>query len=41
LISELAGRVRARLFDLSSFMKEVKQKFAAWFNLTHGRTGTL
>ena len=22
-------------------MKEVKQKFSAWFNLTHGRTGTL
>ena len=41
LISELAGRVRNRLFDLSAFMKEVKQKFSAWFNLTRGRTGTL
>ncbi len=41
LVTELAGRVRSRLFDLSSFMKEVKQKFSAWFNLTHGRTGTL
>ncbi len=41
LISELAARVRARLFDLSSFMKEVKQKFSAWFNLTRGRKGTL
>ncbi|MFT4546633.1 MAG: putative transposase [Verrucomicrobiales bacterium] len=41
LVTELAGRVRNRLFDLSSFMKEVKQKFSAWFNLTHGRTGTL
>ena len=27
LIAELAERVRARLFDLSSFMKEVKQKW--------------
>jgi hypothetical protein len=41
LITELAERVRSRLFDLSSFMKEVKQKFSAWFNLSHGRTGTL
>ncbi len=41
LVTELAGRVRNRLFDLSSFMKEVKQKFSAWFNLAHGRTGTL
>ena len=41
LITELAARVRGRLFDLSSFMKEVKQKFSAWFNLSRGRTGTL
>ncbi len=41
LVSELAERVRNRLFDLSSFMKEVKQKFSAWFNLTRGRKGTL
>ena len=41
LVTELAGRVRNRLFDLSSFMKEVKQKFSAWFNLAHDRTGTL
>ncbi len=25
-VSEIAGRVRARLFDLSAFMKELKQK---------------
>ena len=41
LVTELAERVRGRLFDLSSFMKEVKQKFSAWFNLTRGRKGTL
>ncbi len=41
LVTELAGRVRDRLFDLSSFMKEVQQKFSAWFNLTRGRRGTL
>ena len=38
---EQAERVRSRLFDLSSFMKGVKQKLSAWFNLTWGRTGTL
>ena len=27
LVTELAGRVRNRLFDLSAFMKQVKQKF--------------
>ena len=41
LVTELAERVRGRLFDLSSFMKEVKQKFSAWFNLTRGRKGAL
>ena len=41
LVTELARKVRSRLFDLSSFMKEVKQKFSAWFNLTRGRVGTL
>ncbi len=41
LVAEVAGNVRSRLFDLSSFMKEIKQKFSAWFNLAHGRTGAL
>ena len=33
--------VRARLFDLSAFMKEFKYKFSMWFNKRHGRKGTL
>jgi putative transposase len=33
--------VRARLFDLSAFMKEFKYKFSVWFNKRHGRRGTL
>ena len=41
LVSEVAQRVRKRLFDLSFFMKELKQKFSMWFNLTHDHKGTL
>ena len=33
--------IRARLFDLSTFMKEFKYKFSLWFNKRHGRRGTL
>ena len=39
------GRVRAkylaRMWDLSEFMKTLKQKFTAWFNRKHERVGTL
>jgi putative transposase len=38
-------RVRAkylkRMWDLSEFMKTLKQKFTNWFNRTHDRVGTL
>jgi putative transposase len=40
-VAQVAESVRARLFDLSAFMKEFKQKFTMWFNGTHGRRGTL
>ncbi len=30
-----------RMWDLSQFMKTVKQRFARWFNTRHGRKGTL
>ncbi len=40
-IAKLASSVRERLFDLSQFMKELKQKFTTWFNLKHLRRGTL
>jgi putative transposase len=30
-----------RMWDLSSFMKVLKQRFTQWFNGTHGRRGTL
>ena len=33
--------VRARLFDLSAFMKEFKHRFSVWFNKRHSRKGTL
>ena len=40
-VAEIAERVRARLFDLSFFMKEFKQKLTLAYNYAHGRTGTL
>jgi REP element-mobilizing transposase RayT len=39
------GRVREkylkRMWDLSEFMKTLKQRFTSWFNRLHGRIGTL
>ena len=40
-VTEIAERVRARLFDLSAFMKEFKQKMTLAYNDAHGRSGTL
>jgi REP element-mobilizing transposase RayT len=40
-IAKVAASVRKRLFDLSQFMKELKQKFTSWFNKRHHRKGTL
>jgi REP element-mobilizing transposase RayT len=40
-VTEIAERVRERLFDLSAFMKELKQKFSIAYNFKHGRGGTL
>ena len=35
------GEIVRRMFDLSEFMKALKQQFTLWFNLTHDRVGTL
>ncbi|MFT5413651.1 MAG: putative transposase [Verrucomicrobiales bacterium] len=40
-VAEIAERVRRRLFDLSLFMKELKQRMTLAFNYTHERRGTL
>ncbi|MFT4548589.1 MAG: putative transposase [Pseudoalteromonas tetraodonis] len=40
-IERIAVRVRARLFDLSAFMKELKLRFTLAYNHSSGRTGTL
>lgn len=37
----LLARYYARLWDLSAFMKLLKQRFTQWFNARHGRHGTL
>jgi putative transposase len=31
----------ARMWDISTFMKSLKQRFTQWFNKQHGRKGTL
>ena len=37
----LRQRFLVRMWDLSSFMKSLKQRFSQWYNQTHGRVGTL
>ncbi len=37
----LRARYLKRMWDLSEFMKTLKQKFTLWFNRTHDRVGTL
>lgn len=40
-VSEIAESVKARMFDLSMFMKELKLKMTLAYNKKHGRVGTL
>jgi REP element-mobilizing transposase RayT len=37
----LRERVMARMWDVSAFMKTLKQRFSQWYNHQHGRKGTL
>ncbi|TVR48453.1 MAG: transposase [Puniceicoccaceae bacterium] len=39
--ARLRASLHKRMFDLSAFVKELKQRFSIWFNKTHGRFGTL
>ncbi|MBT5705083.1 MAG: transposase [Verrucomicrobia bacterium] len=38
---EMKDRLLSRMGDLSVFLKELKQRFSAWYNRQHGRFGTL
>jgi putative transposase len=40
-VEEFRQRVFARMWDLSAYMKSLKQCFTQWFNKTHGREGCL
>lgn len=40
-LGEILERYHARRFDLSSFVKELKQRFTMWFNARKQRVGTL
>jgi len=37
----MCRKVTLRMFDLSMFMKDLKQRFTQWFNRRHSRRGTL
>ncbi|MFT4546301.1 MAG: putative transposase [Verrucomicrobiales bacterium] len=39
--ARLRARFLKRMWDLSEFMKTLKQKFTMWFNRTHDRVGVL
>lgn len=40
-LSELCERIRARMGDISVFVKELKESFSRWYNKREGRVGTL
>jgi REP element-mobilizing transposase RayT len=39
--AEYLGRFHARMWDVSAFMKLLKQRFTQWYNVRMGRKGTL
>jgi len=41
LVEEQQARLRARMFDISAFVKTVKQRYSMSYNGRHGRRGTL
>ena len=40
-VEQLRARYQKRMWDLSEFMKTLKQKFTFWFNRRHNRVGVL
>jgi len=40
-VEALLDQFRERFCDLSTYMKEVKERFSRWYNKKHSRTGTL
>jgi len=40
-VAQLRERMTCRMYDLSMFMKDLKQRFTQWFNRVHKRKGTL
>jgi len=41
LVEEQQNRLRARMYDISAFVKTVKQRYSMSYNGRHGRKGTL
>lgn len=40
-VEEFFKRMRGRMYDLSSYVKGLKQRFSLWYNIENGRKGTL
>lgn len=40
-IDDFFDKVRARMYDLSDFVKDLKQRFSTWYNQANERKGTL
>lgn len=40
-VEEFKAKYTCRMYDLSLFMKGLKQRFTQWYNSAHGRRGTL
>jgi REP element-mobilizing transposase RayT len=40
-VAEALERLRRRMFDMQSFVKDIKQRFTRWYNDEHERKGTL
>ncbi len=41
LVDDQQNKLRARMFDISAFVKTVKQRYSMSYNSRHGRAGTL
>ena len=41
VVQEDQARLRGRMYDLSQYMKTLKQRYSQWYNRTASRRGTL
>lgn len=41
MLAQMRERLLGRMWDISTFMQQLKQRFTQWFNRKHNRVGTL